>query len=220
MGARFEKHVLDILPALGLQPRALRYKVYRNGVEVGEVDILAVDEKGDVYAIEVKAGKVDISGIRQAFVNAKLLGAKPLVVARGYADEGAYELAKELGVEVVLLPDYIFLSLDDLYTAFANAFARFFATLFEVFITLTEEEVQAIEHCQDVQCICQQIDCNTLFKKLPREAKNYEILSTAVKIRKILSTVVNQVAKFNTSGLSGVHGEVGTRTEGETSPKN
>jgi len=217
MGARFEKHVLDILPALGLQPRALRYKIYRNGVEVGEVDILAVDERGNVYAIEVKAGKVDISGIRQAFVNAKLLGAKPLVIARGYADEGAYELAKELGVEVVLLPDYIFLSLDDLYTAFANAFARFFATLLEVFIVLTEEEARVIEQCQDVQCICQQIDCNTLFKKLPREAKNYEILSTAVKIRRILSTLV---AKFNTSGLSSVHGEVGTRTEGETSPKN
>ena len=100
MGARFERYILDLLPALGLFPKASRHRIYRNGVEVGEVDILAVDGDGNTYAVEVKAGKIDITGIRQAYINAKLIGAKPLVIARGYAEEGARELARELGVEV------------------------------------------------------------------------------------------------------------------------
>jgi predicted RecB family endonuclease len=63
MGARFERYILDLLPALGLFPKASRHRIYRNGVEVGEVDILAVDGDGNTYAVEVKAGKIDITGI-------------------------------------------------------------------------------------------------------------------------------------------------------------
>ena len=74
MGARFERYILDLLPALGLFPKASRYRIYRNGVEVGEIDILAVDGNGNTYAVEVKAGKIDISGVRQAYTNAKLIG--------------------------------------------------------------------------------------------------------------------------------------------------
>ncbi|MFZ8840208.1 MAG: hypothetical protein ACO2PM_15110 [Pyrobaculum sp.] len=62
MGARFERYILDLLPALGLFPKASRHRIYRNGVEVGEVDILAVDGDGNTYAVEVKAGKIDITG--------------------------------------------------------------------------------------------------------------------------------------------------------------
>jgi predicted RecB family endonuclease len=62
VGARFERYVLDLLPALGLFPKASRHRIYRNGVEVGEVDILAVDGDGNTYAVEVKAGKIDITG--------------------------------------------------------------------------------------------------------------------------------------------------------------
>ncbi|MFN3804082.1 MAG: restriction endonuclease [Pyrobaculum sp.] len=186
MGARFERYVVDLLPSLGFTPKAVRYKIYREGVEVGEVDILAVDERGETYAIEVKAGRVDISGIRQAYINARLLEARPLVIARGYADEGAKELARELGVEVILLPDYIFLSIDDLYTALTNSLARFITTLLFIYTTLTKEEIDVIESCQDFQCICQKLDCQTLFTKLPREAKNFEFLSTAVRLRQLI----------------------------------
>ncbi|WP_148682980.1 endonuclease [Pyrobaculum ferrireducens] len=186
MGARFERYVLDLLPAIGLIPKATRFKVYREGVEVGEVDIIAVDEKGNTYAIEVKAGRVDISGIRQAYVNAKILGARPLVIARGYADDGARQLAKELGVEVVLLPDYIFLSIDDLYTALTSALARFIATILAVYITLGEKEIEAIKECRDLQCICEKVDCESLFQKLPREAKNAEVILLAIELRRWL----------------------------------
>ncbi len=189
MGARFEKYVVDLLPSLGLTPKAIRYKIYREGVEIGEVDILALDGKGETYAIEVKAGKVDISGIRQTYVNAKLVGARPLVIARGYADEGARELARELGVEVVLLPDYIFLSIDDLYATFTNSLARFVTTLLYVYTNLHEEEAKAVEECPDVQCVCQKLDCHNLFNKLPREAKNFEFLTTVVKLKRLLQSL-------------------------------
>jgi predicted RecB family endonuclease len=186
MGARFERYVVDLLPALGLYPRAVRHKVYRNGVEVGEVDILAVNERGEAYAVEVKAGRVDIAGVRQAYVNAKLLGAKPLVIARGYADEGARQLARELGVEVILLPDYVFLSIDDLYAALANSLARFLATLAAVTANLGDKELEAIEGCPDAQCLCERLNCEELFSKLPREARSYELLASAARLARLM----------------------------------
>jgi Predicted endonuclease (RecB family) len=195
MGARFERFILDLLPALGLFPKASRYRIYRNGVEVGEIDILAVDGNGDTYAVEVKAGKIDISGVRQAYTNAKLIGAKPLVIARGYAEEGARELAKELGVEVVLLPDYLFLSVDDLYVAFTNAFVRSLAVITAIITNLQEDEVKAIESCPDVNCVCERVNCEDLFNKLPREARNFDTLLQAVKIAKLLPTLCDKLKK-------------------------
>ncbi len=195
MGARFERYILDLLPALGLFPKASRYRIYRNGVEVGEIDILAVDGNGNTYAVEVKAGKIDISGVRQAYTNAKLIGAKPLVIARGYAEEGARELAKELGVEVVLLPDHIFLSVDDLYTAFTNAFVRSLAVITAIITNLQEDEVNAIESCPDVNCVCERVNCEDLFNKLPREARNFDTLLQAVKIAKLLPTLCDNLKK-------------------------
>jgi len=195
MGARFERFILDLLPALGLFPKASRYRIYRNGVEVGEIDILAVDGNGNTYAVEVKAGKIDISGVRQAYTNAKLIGAKPLVIARGYAEEGARELAKELGVEVVLLPDYLFLSVDDLYVAFTNAFVRSLAVITAIITNLQEDEVKAIESCPDVNCVCERVNCEDLFNKLPREARNFDTLLQAVKIAKLLPTLCDKLKK-------------------------
>lgn len=195
MGARFEKFVVDMLPSLGLYPKAVRYKIYREGVEVGEIDILATDEKGELYAVEVKAGKVDITGIRQAYVNAKLVGAKPLVIARGYADEGAKLLAEELNVDVILLPDYIYLSIDDLYNALSNAIARILLVILSVLTSLDQSEIEALESCQDIQCVCQKIDCQNLFNKLPKETKNFDLLLTAIKIRKLLVHLYNRVAR-------------------------
>jgi len=195
MGARFERYVLDLLPALGLFPKASRYRIYRNGVEVGEVDILAVDGSGNVYAVEVKAGKIDISGVRQAYTNAKLIGARPLVIARGYAEEGARELAKELGVEVVLLPDYIFLSIDDLYTAFTNAFVRSLAVITAIVANLQEDEMEAIESCPDVNCVCEKVNCENLFSKLPQEARRFDTLVHAVKIAKQLPRVCDKLKR-------------------------
>ncbi|MEM1903424.1 MAG: endonuclease NucS [Pyrobaculum sp.] len=197
MGARFERYVLDLLPALGLIPKANRYRIYKNGVEVGEVDILAVDEKGDLYAIEVKAGRVDVSGIRQAYINARLIEAKPLVIARGYADDAARQLAKELNVEVILLPDYIFLSIDDLYTVFTNSLARLLTVLLEITLKIEDEELNQIIKCPDVQCLCEEINCDVFFTKLPREAKNYDLLKTVAILKALLPQICQKAALNN-----------------------
>ena len=104
----------SLLEDMGFRVVGRHVRIDVGGVEVGEVDLVA--ERGGVrYAVEVKAGPVDVSGLRQAYVNALLLGAKPLVVARGYADESAEALARRLGVEVLVLPDALPLTPEDVY---------------------------------------------------------------------------------------------------------
>ena len=56
-----------------------RRKVIRVGEsQVAEVDILA-EKDGEVYAVEVKSGRISVTDVRQAFTNARLLGYKPLI---------------------------------------------------------------------------------------------------------------------------------------------
>ncbi|MCE4614330.1 MAG: endonuclease NucS [Desulfurococcales archaeon] len=80
-------------------------RIERNGREIGEVDILARDGKGGCWAVEVKSGYADINGVRQAYVNSRITGCKPLLVARSYSNDEVLELAEQLGVELVFLDD-------------------------------------------------------------------------------------------------------------------
>ena len=89
-------------------------KIVIDGVEISDVDAIALGPDGEKYAIEVKAGKLDVIGVRQAYTNALLTGAKPLVVCRGFADDAAEKLAEKLGVKVIVLPDWIVLDPDEL----------------------------------------------------------------------------------------------------------
>ncbi len=107
-----ERIASKVLEELGFRIVDTNRKLYINNVEVGEVDIVAEDSEGVKYAVEVKAGKIDITGIRQAYVNALIAGMKPLVVCKGYADESARQLAEKLGVKVIQLSD-IFLVEDE-----------------------------------------------------------------------------------------------------------
>ena len=81
-----------------------RQPVVVEGEQVSDID-LVVEKDGVKYAVEVKAGYVDVGGVRQAYVNALLTGMKPLIVARGFSGRDAEVLAGKLGVEVVLLSD-------------------------------------------------------------------------------------------------------------------
>jgi predicted RecB family endonuclease len=94
----------SILRSRGYEIRAELVPVRVGGYEISDVDLLA--ERGnDLYAVEVKNGKLDIGGVRQAYVNALLLNSKPLIVCRGFSDAAAEALAKELGIEVIVLDD-------------------------------------------------------------------------------------------------------------------
>ncbi|RDD53220.1 MAG: hypothetical protein BA066_05555 [Candidatus Korarchaeota archaeon NZ13-K] len=83
------------------------------GYEVSDVDLIAV-KSGESYAVEVKSGRIDVGGVRQAYVNALLLNSKPLVVCRGFSDAASEALAGELGVEVIVLEDLLLSDPDEL----------------------------------------------------------------------------------------------------------
>lgn len=80
---------------MGYRVVETRKKVMLNGVEVGEIDAVVVDEANTLWGVEIKAGRIDVTGIRQAYVNALVAGVKPMVVCKGFADD----LLKSLGIE-------------------------------------------------------------------------------------------------------------------------
>jgi len=114
-----EEAAARLLEEMGFRVLRFHERIVVGGVEVGEVDMVA-EKGGEVYAVEVKAGSADVSAVRQAYVNARLLGARPLIVARG-ADERARAVADELGVEMILLPDMLYAGFDEVREAVEEA---------------------------------------------------------------------------------------------------
>ncbi len=107
--------------------------------------------KGGIrYAVEVKSGRLDVGGVRQAYVNALLMEAKPMVICRGFSDEGAEALAKELGVEVIELEDLLISDPEELRALIREEVRR---AILEVVpsvlgirsLNLTDEEVRILE---------------------------------------------------------------------------
>jgi len=130
-----------VLSGLGYRVVEESIPIVVKGEEVGEADLIVEDEEGRRYAVEVKAGKLSVSGVRQAKVNAKILGLEPMVVARGYADEAARALAEELGVRVVCLADLIAISETDLYLVVKAAVEEVLCEFLLSLRALKEEEV-------------------------------------------------------------------------------
>jgi len=114
-----EEYAARLLEEMGFRILGFHVPVRVDGVEVSEVDILA-EKGGERYAVEVKAGSLDVAGVRQAYVNAILLEAKPLVVARG-ADDASKAVAERLGVDLILLPDLLVAGFDELREAVREA---------------------------------------------------------------------------------------------------
>ncbi|MGB9708843.1 MAG: recombinase RecB [Infirmifilum sp.] len=134
-----------ILESLGFEIQEYRHRITRSGVEVAEIDALA-RKNNDLYAVEVKSGRISTTDIRQAFANAQLIGAKPLVVARGFADKSAEAYANELKVEVILIPDYLhFISTEELMAVMEEAILNSLDKLLDVnFKDLSEKELGVI----------------------------------------------------------------------------
>jgi predicted RecB family endonuclease len=108
-----ERIAARILEEAGFRVLEEHDRVMINGVEVGEIDLVA-EKEGQRYAVEVKAGRLDVGGVRQAYVNAGLIGAKPLVICKGFSDSAAEALAQELGVEVLRLSDLFVIDQEEL----------------------------------------------------------------------------------------------------------
>ncbi len=93
-----------VLRSKGYEIIAENSPINISGFKVSDVDLLAKKD-GVLYAVEVKSGRIDVGGLRQAYVNALLLNAKPLVICRGFSDQSAEVLARELSIEVMELED-------------------------------------------------------------------------------------------------------------------
>ncbi|MEL9991815.1 MAG: endonuclease NucS [Thermoproteus sp.] len=219
MGVKFETFVLDLLPSLGLTPLAHRYKIMRGGVEVGEVDVLAEDADKKLYAVEIKAGKVDVSGIRQAYINAKLLEAKPVVVCRGYADESAKKLAEELGVEVIILPDYVFLSIDELVGALTSAFIRSVAYVLRALAEIDESTAYALIECPDYYCFCEKVkSCDEVLRELNKKLPvSYDALRSLAAAKMAIKDMNRQTSECDEHRRAGQRdqGQLQAQTEGD-----
>ena len=108
-GLSSERVAVGILERMGFKVLDTRKKIVKEGVEVGEVDIVASSPEGELYAVEVKAGKASVSDVRQAYTGALLLGMRPLMICKGFADAAAEAVARELDVKVLSIPEYYML---------------------------------------------------------------------------------------------------------------
>ena len=105
-GISIENIAEEVLTRRGYRIVGKRYRIKVEGVDIAEVDILA-EKDGERYAVEVKAGRVSVTDLRQVYANAVLLKAKPLIVCRDFSDEAARKTAELLGVEVLFLPEFL-----------------------------------------------------------------------------------------------------------------
>ncbi len=138
-----------VLSSQGFDILERNKKIVIEGFEVGEVDLIVVDRvSGEEFAVEVKASSIDVSGVRQAYVNAMLLGMKPMVVARCFADEAAKVLAEKLGVKVILLNELFLVDPFELESIVEEAVEKALDTFLEIALSahkLSEDELKILE---------------------------------------------------------------------------
>ncbi len=102
----------------------------KDTVPIAEIDILA-KKNNELYAIEVKSGKISVTDIRQTYTNAMLINAKPLIVGKGFSDKASELTAKLLNVEVLTLDEYFsFISLEELTASIDSTFINILSNLF------------------------------------------------------------------------------------------
>ncbi|MEM0365952.1 MAG: restriction endonuclease, SacI family [Acidilobaceae archaeon] len=137
-----EALAISYLESQGFNIFDVHRKLIVDGVEVSDLDIVA-EKDGVVYAVEVKAGNISVDDLRQAYVNAKLAGLKPMIIGRGVADDRVEVVARELGVHLNILPDIIVASVNELreavYEAVYSAINDILSHL-TVCVKLTEED--------------------------------------------------------------------------------
>jgi len=128
-------------------------RIRLNGLEVGEVDILAKSPSNELLAVEVKAGGIGVSELKQLYVNALILKAKPVAVARSTSDE-AKALASRLGIELVELSDLLTIDEEELYSVVKSAVEDAFFELLAALPALGDEQtarlLEAVAHSENL----------------------------------------------------------------------
>ncbi|MFN4045852.1 MAG: YraN family protein [Acidilobaceae archaeon] len=143
------------LESQGFKVVDMHRKITVGGVEVSDIDIVALKD-GEYYAVEVKAGSADVDAVRQVYVNSKLANMKPMLIARGIADERALAVARELGVELNILPDTIVVDVNELREAVYDAvYSALNDMLYYVTVCdkMGEEEIRIVKALADSESI-------------------------------------------------------------------
>jgi len=108
-GVSSERIARRLLEARGFHIIDTNYRIKEDDEKIAEIDILAEDDNGIRYAIEVKAGRGDVAAIRQTYANANLCNCKPMLICKGFSDEAAKKVADKLRVQVIKLSEYYLL---------------------------------------------------------------------------------------------------------------
>lgn len=107
-GVSAERIAKGILEEKGFKIIDVNPQIVVHGVEIGELDLIVKDDN-NTYAVEVKAGKTDVGSVRQIYANARLLGFMPLLICKGFANDAARVVARELEVNVIEMSEFYLL---------------------------------------------------------------------------------------------------------------
>ncbi len=127
-----EELVAELLRSLGFNVKK-NFEIIKEGRVVAEVDVVAEPPK-ERLCVEVKSGKIDVSAVRQAYANAKLVGCKPVVAGVGWANEEAEIVAKELGVEAIMISDLYLCPKEEIYLITKSALLAVIEELLEILL--------------------------------------------------------------------------------------
>jgi predicted RecB family endonuclease len=108
-GRSSERIAKGILEKLGYEILETNKTVTVDEAKAFEVDILAINSEREKCCAEVKAGQAGVSDVRQVFADSKLLGLKPILICKGFANEAAEAVARELQVRMIRLSEYYIL---------------------------------------------------------------------------------------------------------------
>lgn len=108
-GKSSERIARDILAKLGYEVIETNKIVTVDDARIFEVDIIARNSEDEVYCVEVKSGQAGVSDVRQVFGNSEILGLKPMLICKGFANEAAETMARELKVKMIRLTEHFIL---------------------------------------------------------------------------------------------------------------
>lgn len=195
-----ERIAIRLLEELGFRVVETRKRIIVNGVEVGEADVIVVDGNNQYWSVEIKAGKVDVSGVRQAYVNALLLNMKPMIICKGFADDSATQLAEILGVKVIQLSDIFLVESEELEVILREVIEDTLADYLDIFFNslqdLKQEYLDVLKSIDSTTTLEEAaeklgVDVSTLTKKLsdmrslgiiPKWAKKYSSIKRIARI--------------------------------------
>ena len=212
-----ERIAQKLLEDIGLKITETHKKIIIDGVEVGEIDFVAEDPRtGDIYGVEVKAGKIDITGLRQIYVNCLLAGLKPMVICKGFADDSAMILAEKLGVKVIKLSDWFLVESEELEIIMREVMEDLMEQYFTYLLSPTsklkpEQEVlvNALIDTSSVSEAAEKLGMRTdeLAKKInelkssgiiPPWARKYRTIRRLLELHRLKSDLINKLSQLIT----------------------